>query len=121
VRTMTAMRSHQYYRLHEPGDRPPGDEILQRFIADFERTGAVDRCAQRYREEGMPEVRFTLFNEDEESEFDPVGLSFQLKGPLARTPLGTCIADEIRVALDAVQLPNRYQSAVRSVQLSGTK
>jgi hypothetical protein len=90
-------------------------------VADFERTGAVDRCVQRYREEGVPEVSLTLLNDDDESEFDSSGLSFRLRGPLAGTQLGNCIADEIRVALQRVQLPERYRSASLSVRFSGAK
>jgi len=121
VKATQVMRSEFYYRLHEPGDRPSGDDILKRFVEDFERAGAVDHCMRRYREDGVPEVRLLLLNDDEESESDPSGLSFRLRGPLAATQLGKCIGDELRAALERIQLPERYQSALLNVRFkSGT-
>ena len=74
---------------------------------------------QRYREERVPEVRLLLLNDDDETEFDASGLSFRLSGALAGTQLGKCIADEMRVALPRVELPDQFQSASMSLRFAG--
>ncbi|HXU82616.1 MAG TPA: hypothetical protein VN914_14540 [Polyangia bacterium] len=101
------------FEEHRPGSMR-GSDLLQQALQDFESSGAVDRCLERFQGEGTLDAHLTLEAFEEESA-DP-GIHLEAGGRLAGTPLGKCIHDELHRALAAMTLPPHYQRATLLAQ-----
>jgi hypothetical protein len=89
-----------------------GIDLLRAAVTTFRKSGAIERCQARFKDEGTLETRINLVGDEDDLEDAPLGLTLRIGGRLAGTPLGDCIAAELRRALDAVTLPPRYETGV---------
>ena len=111
--TVVVMRGAIYFRIRDE-NVPAGVDVLQRFVDDFRRSRAIDGCTARFHDEGKLHVQLDLRAEDDGAlDEAPPGLSIRTAGgPLADTPLGTCITNALRDAFGRASLPPVYTSAV---------
>jgi hypothetical protein len=107
-----ATRSGTYFRIRDESV-PAGVDIVERFVDDFRRSGAIDGCTARFRDEGKLFVQLNLGAEDDPLNELPPGLSLRMpNGALADTPLGMCIIQALRDAFGRASLPPVYTSVV---------
>jgi len=109
VRSRQVSRGVEYFSMHE--NIASGRDILQRVADKFQRSGAIERCAARFRDEGTLNTILLLTGDEMETEDKPIGLSFRVDGELVGTPLGHCLTAALQPALEATELPLVYRSA----------
>jgi hypothetical protein len=94
------------------GDPPEGIDLVREAVKALRASGAVERCQDRFHDEGTLETRINLVGHEDDLEDEPLGLSVRVGGKLAGTPLGECLASELRAALNRVALPPAFESGV---------
>ena len=96
-----------------PKEDPPGAvDLIRDAVATFRVSGAIERCQERFHDDGTLETRINLVGNEDEVEDEPMGLSVRVGGKLAGTPLGDCLMAELRPILDRVSLPPESESGV---------
>jgi hypothetical protein len=98
------------------GDPPEAIDIVGDAVKALRRSGAIERCQQRFPGQGALDTRINIVGDPGEIEDAPPGISVRAGGKLAGTPLGDCIAAELKRALDAVELPADHESGVLYAQ-----
>jgi hypothetical protein len=100
------------FRLRPPAAPAEAFDLVSDAVTRFRKSGAVERCQQRFAADGTLETRINLVGDEGDLEDAPLGLSVRIGGKLAGTPLGDCIAADLKRVLDDLRLPAEYESGV---------
>ena len=100
------------FHLRPPGAPAEAFDLVSDAVTRFRKSGAVERCQRSFAADGTLETRINLVGDEGDLEDAPLGVSVRIGGKLAGTPLGDCVATELKRVLDDVRLPAEYESGV---------